>query len=53
MCPDYHIWMEEGREAKDPLRDWRDHGFDCGLGLAVITMVHRRVFDAAKTRKIE
>ena len=53
MCPDYDMWMEEGREAKGPLRDRRDHGFDCGLGLAVITMVHRRVFDASKTKRIE
>ena len=53
MCPDYDIWIEEGREAKGPLRDRRDHGFDCGLGLAVITMTHHRVFDTARTRKIE
>ena len=53
MCPDYDIWMEEGRESKAPLRDRRDHGFDCGLGLAVITMTHHRVFDTARTRKIE
>jgi hypothetical protein len=53
MCPAYDIWMEEGREAKGPLKDRRDHGFDCGLGLAVITMTHRRVFDASKTKKIE
>ncbi len=53
MCPDYDVWMEEGREAKGPLKDRRDHGFDCGLGLAVITMTHRRVFDASKTKKIE
>ena len=45
--------MEEGREAKGPLRDRRDHGFDCGLGLAVITMTHRGVFDSTKTHKIE
>jgi hypothetical protein len=45
--------MEEGREAKGPLKHRRDHGFDCGLGLAVITMTHRRVFDASKTKKIE
>jgi hypothetical protein len=45
ICPDYDIWMEEGRESKGPLRDRRDHGFDCGLGLAVITMLHRRVFE--------
>jgi hypothetical protein len=53
ICPDYEIWMEEGREAKGPLRDRRDHGFDCGLGLAVITMTHRGVFDSTKTHKIE
>ena len=53
ICPEYEIWMEEGRESKAPLRDRRDHGFDCGLGLAVITMVHRGVFDATKTCKIE
>ena len=53
MCPAYDIWMEEGRESKDPLKDRRDHGFDCGLGLAVITMTHRRVFDASKTKRIE
>ncbi len=53
MCPDYDVWMEEGHETKDPLRDRRDHDFDCGLGLTVITMIHRRVFDASKTRKIE
>jgi hypothetical protein len=45
--------MEEGRESKGPLRDRRDHDFDCGLGLTVITMVHRRVFDDVKTSKIE
>ncbi len=53
MCPDYDVWMEEGRETKGPLRDRRDHGFDCGLVLAVITMTHRRVFDTSKTKKIE
>ena len=53
ICPDYDIWMEEGREPKGPPKDRRDHGFDCGLGLAVITMLHRRVFNAAKTAKIE
>jgi hypothetical protein len=21
MCPDYDVWMEEGREVKGPLRD--------------------------------
>jgi hypothetical protein len=45
--------MEEGREAKGPLKERRDHGFDCGLGLAVITMTHRRAFDSSKTKKIE
>jgi hypothetical protein len=53
MCPDYDIWMEEGREAKGPLKERREHGFDCGLGMAVVTMIHRRVFDTSKTRKIE
>jgi hypothetical protein len=53
MCPAYDIWMEEGREAKGPPKERRDHGFDCGLGLAVITMTHRRVFDSSKTKKIE
>jgi hypothetical protein len=53
MCPGYDIWMEEGHETKDPLKERRDHGFDCGLDLAVITMTHRRVFDASKTKEIE
>jgi hypothetical protein len=42
----------EGREAKGPLKYRRDHGFDCGLGVAVIIMAHRRVFDVSKTKKI-
>ena len=45
--------MEEGREAKGILQDRRDHGFDCGLGLAVITMLHKRVFNTVKKRKLE
>jgi hypothetical protein len=53
ICPDYDIWMEEGRESKDPPKDSRDHDFDCGLGLVVITMFHRRVFDVTKTTKIK
>jgi hypothetical protein len=53
IYPDYDIWMEEGHESKGPLRDRRDHDFDCGLGLTVITMVHRRVFEDVKTSKIE
>ena len=53
ICPEYDVGLEEGREAKSPLGDRRDHGFDCGLGLAVITMLHKRVFDVVKTTKIE
>ena len=53
ICQDYDVWMKEGHESKGPSKDRRDHGFDCGLGLVVITMLHRRVFDTAKTIKIE
>ena len=53
ICPDYDVWMEEGYESKVPLKDRCDHGVDCGLGLVVITLLHRRVFDSSKTSKIE